>query len=994
VPVDDEKRRSRAPVEHSDTGATRDAAGEALRLMRERKKGRAPARADPLAPGTRVSHPRLGAGVVVLASPDIISVRLDRNPHSVVDLPRGEIAPLNAPSSTFASSSEAITPAAQGLPGRSRPPYDVAAVVRTLLRDAQEVLMRDGLEIEELYTSEEPVQPEVAPRALDVDPLVAAAFRAAEGIDSFYSHQAETYAHLKGGRNVVIATPTASGKTESYNPAILETLLRDPAATALYVFPLVALGFDQVERLRRLNEALPAERRLRIGILNSSVDPTEKWQTLRGANRIIATTPETLHYILLPKPYNNWRSFFRNLRYIVLDEAHVYKGVFGANMGNIVRRVLVRSRREGNPRFPQVVISSATVRDPRRLAAQLTGLDPAGFAVVDQSGAPRPRRHFLALPQDVHDLTDITTELLEASTVDVCSGRRRPVRSIVFLRSINEVKQAADALRSALARSGHGELVEAVADFYADKADKRDVFVRLRRGEIRCLFTTNALMAGIDIGSLDVAIVKNFPGLVMDARQMFGRAGRAGEGAAVFLASRANPFDQFYLEHPRLLFAGQSEEAIANPENPYLLAAHLKCAAQISAAGSKNQEGPLSGEWVSLFGATGQDLLDILVNQGQLQVQRGHYHLSGGHPQEESPLDELRSTEGGEYRLVTESGVLLEAKRRSYAYRDAHPEAILWHNGRRYKVIAFDDDERRIVCTPAVANDLRTQGLETIELEVRRELEPQRALAPGISLGFGEVEITTSVREYLLYRSTAVMRCRRRSCRYESTNLDQLTCPRCGGPVRPRQVEKVIERRAVPQPPLLSTTLETRASWLDLSLPLVQRFEEEFWPRWAVEAERAPGMAEIEPGFEHAVHSAKHAILKALPERIRCDESDVGGLDLAVGPRYWRLYIYDNFTGGLGLAEALFDDSQTLLGDALAQIERCTCEDDAGCLVCLKYFRCGKFNADLSKLAGRYLLRSALGLPVAGVLSDLADYVASAVPVSQVVKRPSPPAGR
>ena len=418
-------------------------------------------------------------------------------------------------------------------------------------------------------------------------------------------------------------------------------LLRQPNTTALYLFPLVALGFDQADRLGRLNQALPEARRLKIGILNNSVDQDQKKQTLRDANRIIVTTPESLHYFLLPKPYPNWRGFFRNLRYVVLDEAHVYKGVFGANVGNIIRRVLVRCRREGNPGFPQIIISSATVRDPQRLASQLTGLDAANFAIVDKSGAPRPRRHFLAMPQDIHDLVDVAGELLEAATVDIRTGERRPVRSIVFLRSINEVKQATEQVRAALQKSGHSELVDRVADFYAEKADKKDVFIRLRNGEVRCLFTTSALMAGIDIGSLDVALVKGFPGLVMDARQMFGRAGRAGEGAAIFLANRTNPFDQFYLERPELLFQGESEEVIANPENPYLLAAHLKCAAQTNATNYNNREGPLPGEWTGLFGETGRDLLDIMVRQGQLRILAGQYHLVQGDPHSEAPLDEF-----------------------------------------------------------------------------------------------------------------------------------------------------------------------------------------------------------------------------------------------------------------------------------------------------------------------------------------------------------------
>ena len=700
--------------------ATRAAAAEALELQRQRKKGLAPPRVEPFPVGAAVTHLRHGPGTVILAAPEVVSVRFARDPRLILDVKRSELQPdtgqsrVSAPPATVVRETLAV-----GQPGAT---MDIASAVRLLARDAQVVLTRDGLDASGIYFIEEGEDAAEPPQPLTLAPWVGQAFAQAQGITTFYSHQAETREHLLAGQHVVIATPTASGKTESYNPTILETLLADPAGTALYLFPLVALGFDQTDRLNRLNATLGTDRRLKIGILNSDVNADAKWDTLRDANRVIVTTPETLHYRLLPNAYSNWRAFFRNLRYVVLDEAHVYKGVFGANMGLIVRLLLALSLREGNARLPQVIISSATVRDPRGLAHQLTGL-PADFAVVDRSGAPRPRRHCLVLPQDVHDIVDIAGELLDATTVDARDGQRRPVRAIVFLRSINEVKRATEQLRDTLLHHGKSELADAVMDFYGDKADKQDQLIRLRNGEIRCLFTTNALMAGIDIGSLDVAVVKNFPCLVMDARQMFGRAGRAGEGAAIFLADRSDPFDQFYLERPDQLFGGQTvEPVIANPDNPLLHASHLRCAAQMSTLPSKNCEGPLSGIGAQLFGPVGADLLDILVQQGQLRAVRGAYHMPLGNPHQESPLDHLRTTEGGPYRLVDGAGQLLEEKRRSYAYRDAHRDAIFWHNGRRYKVTAFDDVLRQIVCQPIAVGELRTQGIEEVTLTVQREL--------------------------------------------------------------------------------------------------------------------------------------------------------------------------------------------------------------------------------------------------------------------------------
>lgn len=978
-------------TQSTDTAATvRAVAAEALELQRLRKKGLATP-TETLPVGARVVHARYGLGTVVLSASEIVSVRFDRSPGVVRDLPRGEVQPttdaVEQPAAPVATDA-AKSPDSQSL---SAARTDIATVIQGLARDAQIALTQGGLEADGVYLVEDET-PSAQPMVGldDLDPTVAAAYARAQGITRFYSHQAEARRHLLAGKHIVIATPTASGKTESYNPTILETLLTNPQATALYVFPLVALGFDQVERLKRLNEALPENKRLRIGILNRNVEKTAKKETLADKNRIVVTTPETLHYRLLPRISQNWHDFFAQLRYVVLDEAHVYKGFFGSNMALIVRRLLARSMRLGNPDLPQIIIASATVRDPRALAHQLTGLPADHFAVVDRSGAPQPRRHFLALPLGVRgvEVEDIVSDLLDATTVDARSGERRPVRTIVFIRSINEVKRATEQVKQVLRRQKRDGLAEAVADFYADKADKQDTFIRLRRGEIRCLFTTNALMAGIDIGSLDVAIVKNFPGLVMNARQMFGRAGRAGEGAAIFLADRSDPFDQFYLERADLLFKGQVvEPVIVNPENPLLLASHLRCAAQMSTTPyRKNLEGPLAGEWAHLFGQIGADVLRGLEKRGVLRVVHGSYHLPLGNPHQEPPLDQLRMTEGQPYRLVDQNGELLEEKRRSHAYRDAHLDAIFWHNGRRYQVIQFDDERRSIVARQVeYYDDMRTQGIEEVNLSVRRELELPRSLTEGISVGFGEVTLVSRVDRYAVYRLTPVMCCRNRRCCYRTYNLDTHRCPKCGSRMRPDTEERLDEIKPVRQPPVLKIELETQASWLTFGQDIVQRFDKEFWPRWHQATTRSLKFKDdIYPNFDDALHSCKHAILKALPEQIRCDDGDIGGLIKNDAPE--RLYIYDAFPGGLGFAAQIYNEPLELLSAALARIEECTCTDDEGCLVCLKYFRCRQFNQGLSKLACRYLLRLALGQPVAPVLSDLKDYVNDVWPRERIAK--------
>ncbi len=969
-------------------------AEEALRLKRERKLGMVPEPVEHLAPGTRIQHPIYGRGVVELVSQNIVSVWFGRS-EGVIDLPRSEVTPVAFESqSPFWPKKDVRKPPKEQESLEYKPLQStIGEYIKHLANDVHITLQSEGWENSKIYFYEEPASSIDKPQPLEIDARVAHAFHKTSSITNFYSHQSQTRRALVAGKNIILSTPTASGKTEAYNPTILETLLQNAHSTALYIFPLVALGFDQAERLEKLNKSLPYSDQLNIGIYNNSVPPLEKIQMLKADNRIVVTTPDSLHYVFLPKPYPNWRRFYQNLRYIVLDEAHLYKGVFGTNMANIVRRLLVRCRREGNPQFPQVIIASATVRHPEQLAHQLTGLPKEVFEVIDKSGAPTPGRHFLTTRSDIHDLETLCAELLDVTTHDLLTDEKRPVRTIVFLRSIKEVKQSAERIRQHLRKTGRVHQFSQVEAYYSEKLNRSDTLIRLRNGDIRCLFTTTALMAGIDIGGLDVAIVKNFPRLVMDARQMFGRAGRMREGAAIFIGNRNDPFDQFYFERPDHLFNGPTEDVIANPENPFLLAAHLMCAAQTSPVPYKT-EGPLSGRWVDLFGQMGSDLLNSLVKSGGLRIQGGNYHLDIGEPHDQEPLNNIRSMQSVTYTLVNtaDSNEMLEEKRETTAFRDAHPGAIVWINGEYFRVIKLDQNTRQISCSPDSESNLRTQGVEQREIEilsidqdVSRNGSPQ--LGGGVNVWSGRVKITNTVSKYRVYKSQTVMQCRNRPCRYESPHLETKRCPKCDSSVRAKQIEKVLEEHTLSENPPLSTVLQTRSSWLDIPLALKKRYEKEFWPRWSIEDEKTSDLTPIAPSFEYAIHSVEHAILKAFPERIRCDRDEIGEVyQTNLEKIAARIFIYDNFPGGLGLANDFADDPHFIIEGALEIIERCTCADDEGCPVCLTNFGCHSFNGLLSKLAGRYLLYILLGKDPKPVIKALEEFVLIQFPPSSIVR--------
>lgn len=927
--------------------------------------------------GSRVFFPKQGRGTIKQIKGNMIAVLFDaQNGGNPIWVPADLLEPGQDTPSTAKSKTPRTQPSNEPVSRGSQ----LSNYLLEMRAEVLQVLAEEGVGYSDIYIHDPSEDPSTPPQEINIDSRIANVF-SARGISRFYSHQVKAREAMLQGKNVIIATPTASGKTEAYNPTILEALLKEPDSTALYVFPLVALGLDQTERLQELNQSLQYKDRIEIGIYNGSVSNEVKKRTLRGNNRILVTTPESLHYIFLPKSQANWKNFFRNLRYIVVDEAHVYKGVFGANMANIIRRVLARCGREGNLRFPQVIVSSATIRDPAKLAEQLTGVKAKTFEVITESGAPKPERHFLVTRSDIHDITSLCSDLLSIKSSSSNNNGRQHISTIVFLRSINEVKTSARNLREHLSRVGRSDQRHLVDEFYSDKGDKVDVLKRLKDEKVRCLFTTTALMAGIDIGSLDVAIVKHFPGLVMDARQMFGRAGRTNEGAVIFVANRTDPFDQFYFERPEQLFQGQVEDVVANPENPMLLAAHLKCAAQTVA--QYNKEGPLSNQWAYLFGRMGKDLLDHLVEQGSLRFERGDYSLtSENDPHDLEPLNNLRSISSEAYSLINAvDNQVLEEKRESTAFRDAHRDAIVSVNGGSYKVVDFNKANRKIKCVPLNNLEMRTRGMEELSVTVV-SVDPENQpliLGSGAKIISGEILITTSVQNYILYKSRLVMQCRSRSCRRETPDLETRHCANCGSSVRPKQVEEIVDEFPIPTPPVLKRELKTRSSWIDFPVTVNEKFNNEFWPRWVVDGSENGAAFKLD--FETALHSVEHAVLKAFPEYIPCDRDEIGGVYRFDKNLPGKLFIYDNFQGGLGLSDEFFHDPQTILEGALNIIERCNCIDDQGCPVCISYFGCHNFNKALSKLAGRYLLNTMLRKSTTKVLEDLREYVEYNIPI-------------
>src|SRR6266568_5622498 len=406
-----------------------------------------------------------------------------------------------------------------------------------------------------------------APLPGELNPeLVAALGR--RGVERLYSHQAEAYEAVRRGRNLVVVTPTASGKTLCYNLPILQRLLENPERRALYVYPTKALAQDQLAELGALTSGLPIE--VRVDTYDGDTPPGRR-TAIREAGHVVMTNPDMLHTGLLPH-HTRWRRLFSSLEFVVIDELHTYRGLFGSQVANVIRRLKrICAFYGSNPTF---ICASATIRNPLELAHRL--LEEENIALVDRNGAPRGERRliFYNPPLVNRDLGVRRSSMLEARRI-AAPWIKSGVQTIVFCRSRLQVEVMLSYLRQDLApRLDASQRVRGYRAGYLP-LHRREIEAGLRDGDITAVVTTNALELGIDIGSLQAAVLVGYPGTIASTWQQLGRAGRKSGAVAVFVAS-SSPLDQFIVRHPEYFLSTDPEEGLIDPDNLLLLAGHLQ----------------------------------------------------------------------------------------------------------------------------------------------------------------------------------------------------------------------------------------------------------------------------------------------------------------------------------------------------------------------------------------------------------------------------------
>jgi DEAD/DEAH box helicase domain-containing protein len=771
----------------------------------------------------------------------------------------------------------------------------------------------------------------------ELHPEVLAALSRLE-IERLYSHQAEAI-HAAWDGPTIVTTGTASGKSMCFNLPVLDVLHRDTQARALYLYPTKALAQDQARALASFG----LTKRVRPAIYDGDT-PREARADIRRRSNIVLTNPDMLHVGILPN-HAAWAELFANLAVVVVDEAHVYRGVFGSHVANVLRRLRRIAAAYGNA--PRFLLTSATIANPVELAERLTGLED--FALIDEDGSPAPGRQIAVWNPPLTDeaLGQRRSSLGEAAEL-LARLVRDGARLICFMKSRKGVEvlhklvvadlensdspgsdSAGPDLANGAAPISGPALAKLVAPYRAGytSQQRRELEGRLVRGELRAVITTDALELGIDIGELDAAVVVTFPGTVASLRQMWGRAGRRGRGLAVYVAGE-DALDQFFCRHPDDFLERPVEAAILDHENPEIFRRHLLCAAH---------EGPLSGSDAEFLGPRWEAHAEVLLSAGELRRRPGKAAAdgaptiagayvpreSGGYPAAEVSL---RSASPDSFAIVdVASGELLGSTEAARAHSTVHEGAIYLHLGRSFEVRELDLERRRALVAP-FAGDWYTQPKRLTDTNIERLLDRRDAL--GVTLSFGEVSVTDTVLAFQ----------RRRVSDHAPVDLVALDLP--------------------------PTSFSTQALWFELDSSVLGVGELTIGGEPAGTEAANGGVAHDAIPLESllgALHAVEHSQIAVLPLIAMCDRWDIGGLSTNLHPQTGgaTIFIYDGHPGGIGITRTAFHRFEELCRDAHRLIAECPCA--SGCPSCVQSPKCGNLNEPLSKLGARLLLERMLG---------------------------------
>lgn len=687
---------------------------------------------------------------------------------------------------------------------------------------------------------------------------------ARRGIEQLYRHQAECFRVLQTGANAVVVTPTASGKTLCYNLPVLNRLLSDPEARAFYVFPTKALAEDQLHEFHGVVEEMGE------GIRAFTYDgdtPQDARKAIRERANVVLTNPDMLHAGILPH-HTKWTKVFENLRFIVIDELHTYRGVYGSHFANVLRRLKRVCEFYGAK--PQFICSSATIANPGELAENLTG-EP--FSLIDSNGAPSGEKYFVLYnPPVVNRQLGIRRSYLMETRRIASELVNRGEQTIVFANNRLATEVLLTYLKDACARPPKPpDSVRGYRGGYLPR-ERREIERGLRDGDIRCVVATNALELGIDIGSLDVAVMAGYPGTIASTWQRAGRAGRRlGVSLSVMVASSA-PLDQYIVEHPEYFFSSPPEQAQINPDNVEILVSHLKCAAFELPIRDGERFGPHDTAEMCRF----------LEELGVVHHSAGSWHwTSDTYPADAISLRSITSDNFVVIDITNDEKVIAEVAFPA-ALVELHEKAIYLHEARQFQVEKMDYAQRKAFVRQ-VECDYFTDAIDYTQVKVLEEFETQPL--DTARAAHGEVRVN---RQIVGFKKVKF---------YTNENVG------AGALSLPEQ------------------EMHTTAFWLHFPAAFLSRFSD------LTPTEKLNAIS----GMGNALRTVAALLLMCDPRDlgVALTEEIRPGVE-AFEP---NLHLYDCYPGGIGLSAPLYELRHRLLAGALDLIRGCACEE--GCPSCV-----------------------------------------------------------
>ncbi|MFW9969826.1 MAG: DEAD/DEAH box helicase [Candidatus Odinarchaeota archaeon] len=714
----------------------------------------------------------------------------------------------------------------------------------------------------------------------------------------FYIHNFKLWAHqtqainlIRKAKNTVIATSTASGKSLCYNIPVIQSILEDPKITALYIFPTKALARDQFAILSKLCQETNIKEN-RIGVYDGDVETNEKRQILTNAN-IIITNPYGLHYYL-PWFKQKWIRICKNLKFIILDEIHIYRGIFGSNFALLIRR-LKRMLEKYNIK-PIWILSSATIYNPKEFAEKLVGEE---FFLVDNDYSPSGAKKVILWDLPYDEISNKYHSAHQETKNLFVSHLSKGIQTLTFTLS----RKMAE-LQAIWTRDSLPSLKNKIFSYRAgiSKRKRREIEQNFKNKNILGISSTNALELGIDIGSLDATISSGFPGTISSFRQQIGRSGRGSDLSISTLIPMQNPLDLFYIHNPQKLFGPIQEEVLITLSNKYILKNHLCCA---------SKEQPLTIEEYTKFSVQDKDLfiecLDELVSESLLMKKGERYFWNSDFfPNEKYGLNDLSNRSYKVLLKTSSREEILTIEDESFVFRDLHEGAVYLYEAETYIVEKLNLDDRLVYLKRANV-DFYTQSLKHTDITPFKVISENKiGLNNEIEVFFGKVRV---VHEYYSYKV-----------------IDTLT-------------QEIKSRHQLEDIPLIE--FESQALWILIPFEFQKDLE----------------LAGYDLGGAiHAVEHAMIAIAPALAQISRWDLGGVS-IDFDPIKQQPIIYIYDAYRGGIGISEALYHNLDDLLSLTYKLINSCSCKNPNGCPMCIMSPKCGNNNDPLDKEGAIYLLK-------------------------------------